>query len=179
MAKTFPNRGERQFRTDRNDPFGARADAVAARRVLRDCHHAAREFRSATTPLERRLRWFTVLVLLRSVGHVLAKVDGERSDHLRDAVKSQWRRVQAGSRADDVFHDFIERERNLLLKEYKSDEYVLEPRGTDDEADDLLVGAEVLTRNEALSRAIAWWERLLGDVEADAQASLRATRRSG
>lgn len=178
MAKTFPSRAERRSRADRNDPFGAMTDAVAARRVLRDCHHAAKEFRDASSPLERRLRWFTALILLRAVGHVLDKVDGQRASYLHDAVIQRWKAVQIGSRADDIFHDFIERERNLLLKEYRSDERVLEPRDDSGGTDILLVGAEVLTRSEALSRAIAWWERLLGDVETAAQTSrIRSAKR--
>lgn len=173
MAKTFPSAKDRRSRRDRIDPVSARCDAIAARRVLRDCHHAVREFKSAVRPVEVRVRWLAALALLRSVGHVLDKVDGSRSTHLRAAINTRWVEVRSGTLHDQIFHDFIERERNMLLKEYRADDRLVQYRADNDVADALLVGTEIMSRSDALTRALDWWERLLHDIETSAAGLLR------
>lgn len=168
MAKTFTSGKKRSSRRDRNDPLGATADAIAARRVLRDCHFAMQELRVAAEGREWRLRWVAVITLLRVVGHVLGKVDSERSSYLADAIQSHWARVKAAPSGHVIFHDFIERERNTILKEYDTSERIVASIDGGQQFG-LLIGAHIIEPLDAVRQAIGWWERLLTEIEEDAQ----------
>ncbi len=69
---------------------------------------------------ERRWRvlWIGAMALLRAVGHVLRKVDGEdpRRRAEFDAAYKRWTDAEATEHA--VFREFIDGERNRLVKEY-------------------------------------------------------------
>lgn len=67
---------------------------------------------------EWRIYWVAGLALLRTVGHVLAKVDAKTSPNHASAISALWKNLQADRRAAAIFWDFIERERNNLLKTY-------------------------------------------------------------
>lgn len=102
VARTWEHkRGKRQTNS-RNDQF-ARSDAVAARRVLRDCHFAFRELQSAEPGTVWRLRWVTIITLLRAVGHVLDKIDGKRSPYLGGAIKEIWTDIKTKKSKDYLF----------------------------------------------------------------------------
>src|SRR5687768_12740911 len=111
MAKTWPTNRQRRTRSDRNDVF-ARSDAIAARRVLRDVHIGLRELNTAQSDSEWRLRWVSIVTLLRSVGHVLDKVDGRRSTHLEQAVSEVWTEIKENRKDNRIYFQFIEMERN-------------------------------------------------------------------
>ncbi|WGU41422.1 hypothetical protein [Phenylobacterium sp. NIBR 498073] len=183
MAKTWTRRGKSP-RAQQNDPF-ARSDATAARAVLRDCHRSARELAQATTPATWRLRWITTVVLLRTVGHVLDKVDGARSPYLRGAIDREWARVKS-YRADNlIFHDFIEQERNSIAKEYEIGARLVQPVAEDSvPALDapVFLGDRIVPQRAVIKEAISWWERLLTEVETSADGALhedlRARRRT-
>jgi hypothetical protein len=70
--------------------------------------------------IEWRLYWVLAVVLLRAVGHVLDKVDGANSAAVRANAKALH---QTWKVADEhaIFRDFIEHERNNILKEYASE----------------------------------------------------------
>lgn len=161
---------------ERNDPLGATADTIAARRVLRDCHFALQELQAAAEGREWRLRWVTVITLLRAVGHVLGKVDGERSTYLAAAIKSHWTRVKAAPGGHVIFHDFIERERNTILKEYETSERLVASVDGDRQFG-LLIGTHIVKPLVAVRQAIGWWERLLTEIEEDAQRMRTAERK--
>ena len=179
MAKTWTRRGKTP-RAQQNDPF-ARSDATAARAVLRDCHRSARELAEATTPAIWRLRWITTVVLLRTVGHVLDKVDGARSPYLRGAIDREWARVKA-QRADNlIFHAFIEEERNSIAKEYEIGSRLVQPVAADNSPildAPMFIGNRIVPQRKVIKEAINWWERLLTEVEAGADGELREQRRS-
>ncbi|MDW9570204.1 hypothetical protein GOA98_24535 [Sinorhizobium meliloti] len=64
--------------------------AMAARRVIRDIRIVQDDLKRALgeNDLQRtRIAWIAALTLLRSVGHVLAKVDTRRAGWLKDAIK--------------------------------------------------------------------------------------------
>jgi hypothetical protein len=107
----------------------SRVDALAARRVLREAYRARHElaaaFQSGRLP-ERRIRWVTVITLLRIVGHALKNIDTRRSPEMAAAVKSAWTRWAKHRLVHLIFHEFIEKERNgarealcFLLKPYE------------------------------------------------------------
>ena len=66
-----------------------------------------------------RVLWAGAVALLRTVGHVLDKVDGADAV-IRPAVDAAWARWNRDRSSNAVFWEFIEAERNNVLKEYRS-----------------------------------------------------------
>jgi hypothetical protein len=60
-----------------------------------------------------------VVALLRAVGHVIDKVDGQRSREIRRIVDEEYRKLKDSKPEPHIFWGFIEDERNLVLKEYR------------------------------------------------------------
>lgn len=58
------------------------------------------------------------MALLRAVGHVLQKVDGENPDQ-RDVNNAAYRSWTSRQSRHAVFREFIEEERNYMLKQYR------------------------------------------------------------
>jgi hypothetical protein len=67
------------------------------------------------------------LTLLRTVGHVLEKVDGARGATYRKAVGSALEAMESRSEIACHFWEFVEQERNNVLKEYR---FGVEPEPT-------------------------------------------------
>jgi hypothetical protein len=176
MAKTFTNEKERSTRSHMNDPF-ARSDATAARRVLRDCHIAVQRYASVSGSADKRIAWVTVVTLLRTVGHVLKKVDGARSLFLRAAIDEHWDKILLGGIEHEIYHDFIERERNNILKEYRIGESIVKPIKDDTAHEDsMVVGSRLLPTEKVLHEALCWWESVLCRVEGSAHQKLVESR---
>lgn len=92
---------------------------TSARLVLADCKQAASEIDSGVQGSAWRLRWVTSVVLLRAVGHVLDKVDSSRSANHKFAIDAAWKALQQSKPQPEIFWQFIEDERNSILKEYR------------------------------------------------------------
>lgn len=89
----------------------------AARQVLADCH-VALQLLEEEQDLERwRIHWAGAVALTRAVGHVLDKVDGEDS-RIKSASREAFARWKVDQQ-DEIFREFIEIERNNILKEYR------------------------------------------------------------
>jgi hypothetical protein len=72
-----------------------------------------------STPLWRP-RWVGLVALLRAVGHVLDKADGEcGSATTRRVIDSEWQGLKESKPDPSIFWNFIEDERNNSLKAYK------------------------------------------------------------
>ena len=67
---------------------------------------------------EWRLYWVAGVALLRTVGHVLAKVDAKTSTEHSEVIGDLWKRFQSDRDGSQIFWEFIEKERNNLLKTY-------------------------------------------------------------
>lgn len=91
---------------------------VAARRVLADCEAALEMLEEERDEQRWRVLWIGAMALLRAVGHVLLKVDGETPRH-RVLIDAAYRRWTDGRSEHSVFRHFIEEERNNILKEYR------------------------------------------------------------
>jgi hypothetical protein len=120
MAETWAK--NRRGKALRSDPF-TKIDALAARRVLRDAYRArqdlAQAFRSNNVTA-RRLRWgVTTVTLLRPVGHALDSIDTRRSPVMKQAARTVWKRWQDAPFHHLIFHEFIKRERDVVLKEFR------------------------------------------------------------
>ena len=90
-----------------------------ARLVLQDAMHVRQKLEDETSALEWRLGWVLAVVLLRAVGHVLAKVDGDADPAVASVVKVCFTEWKSGAE-HSIFQDFIEKERNSILKEYNA-----------------------------------------------------------
>ena len=90
----------------------------AARRVLADCEAALAMLEDEQDEQRWRVLWVGAVALLRSVGHVLRKVDGHtpRSRAAINAAHQNWKSRQPEHL---IFREFIEKARNNILKEYQ------------------------------------------------------------
>ena len=68
--------------------------------------------------IESRIVYIAAVSMLRAVGHVLKKVDCETYPEIKDEVNHRYLRWKKGNGRDVIFPHFIEKERNLILKEY-------------------------------------------------------------
>ena len=57
---------------------------------------------------------------MRAIGHVLHKVDGQRSPAHRSAIADWWSGLKATEPSPAIFWQLIEEERNSILKEYQT-----------------------------------------------------------
>lgn len=90
----------------------------AARLVLQDVVYVRHILEDETRKVEWRLNWILVVVLLRTVGHVLNNVDGGASSEVKRLAKLLHSKWKENDPEHAIFRDFIERERNSIIKEY-------------------------------------------------------------
>jgi len=162
---------------------------MKAREVFKDCEYAKVCLQRAIDENrfeDAKLFWFAALAMLRAIGHVLRNVDAKQhGDNFRDALEYRFKLWKQ----DPIFMNFIERERNNILKEYESslseqattDEFYLLTESGDrlvTESGDALVGTTTITTlvkgngvysgtspADALTRALAWWDIQLSEFE--------------
>ncbi len=164
---------------------------VAAREVLEDCRGALAELTDGVQGRQWRRRWITCVVLLRAIGHVLEKVDGERDAILRKNIDVWWKSVKQGKPEPLIFWDFIDEERNSILKEYQTragqgvaiqlSGIELNLRTGEQRSDPPKHAIYHYTINtgpfagreqhELLAEAISWWESQLNAIDAATSAA--------
>lgn len=150
-----------------------------ARRVLADCKHALDLLQAESRPDTFRVLWVAGIALVRAVGHVLQKVDGEQSPAVKKAVGLAYAAWKADTTGNSIFWEFIEEERNRILKQYEVG-FFAGPV-------DVLAGGEVHSLDDhlfspitdgafagedcrdVLELALEWWERQLTMIETAAQ----------
>jgi hypothetical protein len=91
-----------------------------ARLVLQDVMFVREKLETELGHIEWRLYWVLAVVLLRAVGHVLDKVDGANDISIRQKANTLHKSWRTGDE-NLIFRDFIECERNSILKEYESE----------------------------------------------------------
>ena len=90
-----------------------------ARMVLDDAKHVRHKLEHETDEREWRLAWTLTIVLLRTVGDVLDKVDGAGDPRVKSASATLYRTWKTGEREGDaVFNDLIKAERDSIVHEY-------------------------------------------------------------
>ncbi len=110
---------------------------------------------------EWRLYWVAGISLLRTIGHVLAKVDAKNSPRHSEIISDFWRRLLSERMEHEIFWEFVEKERNNLLKTYQfgaklcksSDGYYV---ATADGQDAF----------QLFRHAVYWWRKQLMDLKA-------------
>ena len=98
----------------------------AARDVLADCRLALEMLQDEADPDRWRVHWAGAVALLRAVGHVLLNVDQSADRAVAEAGKAAHHRWKSDDPAHSIYRDFIEDERNNILKEYRSKVHPLE-----------------------------------------------------
>lgn len=91
----------------------------AAREVLEDCRGAIEEITEGVQGRVWRRRWVTAVVLLRTVGYVLAKIDINISSSYNQAINDAWTRLNQTKLNTPIFWQFIDAERNNIIHEYE------------------------------------------------------------
>lgn len=64
-----------------------------ARLVLEDCKKVLSRFKNDAWYIDHHLNWVLAIVLLRTVGHVLDKVDSRRDPKIKKAVAELWKQL--------------------------------------------------------------------------------------
>lgn len=163
---------------------------AAARRVLADCRLVLSMLEEETDPHKFRVLWAAALVLIRTVGDVLIRIDG-RGRFPRPFVKERSKSWLNGALENAIFKDFIKHERDQIVHEYCSDldlrekvpitvidgraAYFLhgaQGSGTSFETDEnifrpIATGAWAGEDGRDVSlESIEWWEREIAEMEA-------------
>jgi hypothetical protein len=166
-----------------------------AREVLSDCREALALLEDDTENSRWRVHWAAAVALIRAVGHVLANVDGA-DPIIGNATDAAFRRWKSADLDHEIFREFIERERNNLLKEYHSDVHPLSEVSLAFEllAKPIAGGDSIVIRDVAeideniyrpmldgpwegddardvLTAAIEWWERQLDAIDGEVRAA--------
>ncbi|MGA2192650.1 MAG: hypothetical protein ABSG42_04635, partial [Nitrospirota bacterium] len=80
--------------------------------VLTDAEAALEYLEQETDETRFRILWVATVSLLRTIGHVLDKIESERSNLIKEIVKKHWNEWKTNPTEHQIFHDFIEDERN-------------------------------------------------------------------
>ena len=161
----------REFRNSR-EPF-------VAWDVLKDCELALEMLQKENSFDQFRIIWVAAIAQIRAVGHVLHKVDGERDPKLKVIIEEifiEWKNNKVNNA---IFWDFIENERNSVLKQYEFG-FLFGPLGviapTEEEVMELDEGLfcpildgryEGEDCRDILDEAIKWWKIQLNRIEKD------------
>jgi len=70
---------------------------------LRNAEGAASEIQDGVMGREWRIRWASVVVLLRVVGHVLKKVDAARDPLLEQVINEKWQQLNTSKPEPLIF----------------------------------------------------------------------------
>lgn len=96
---------------------GPVTNAKAAREVIARCEFLRDKLREDPVGVAWTAQFSGCLALLRSVGHVLDKVDAATSNRIEVNAKQWWNGLKQSKPEPKIFWEFIEAERNLILKE--------------------------------------------------------------
>jgi hypothetical protein len=92
---------------------------LRARRVLTDCRWALTQYSPELSGAPLRVAWVGIVTLLRAVGHVVSKIDAEQNPNVDRIVKRLWSDWRSTKPDPAIFWEFIENERNSVLKQYE------------------------------------------------------------
>jgi hypothetical protein len=91
--------------------------AQATREVVSRCEFFRQKLWENPVGVAWQAQFSGCIALLRSVGHVLDKVDAASSERLASNARKWWDSIKASKPEARIFWEFIEKERNLILKE--------------------------------------------------------------
>ncbi|MBQ0960342.1 hypothetical protein KAK06_15410 [Ideonella sp. 4Y11] len=154
--------------------------SLAAEEVLRDCENALSFLQEETDPSKFRLFWLAAVAGLRSVGHVLDKVDSLEQPKLGAAARAAYSRWKQEPENNQIFWQFIDNERNSLLKEGEPAVYPVPHRllidadfvydGDFDLFAPILKGPYIGEDcRDVLGLAVSWWKEQINAIKREAQ----------
>lgn len=94
--------------------------SLSAEEVLKHCKVALVLLEEEQDETRWNVHWVGAMSLIRAVGHVLDKVDGAKDPRLRSRVDVAFAAWKSKDPSHAIFRDFIEPERNSVLKEFRS-----------------------------------------------------------
>lgn len=100
--------------------------------------------------------------MLRSVGHVLHKVDANTSAKHKLVINEFWQSWRSAKIDNWIFYDFIEQERNDILKLFS---FGAQIPTTDGDIRSLAYGATDLDATQLFREAVYWWRFQLRAME--------------
>jgi len=92
---------------------------LQAWKPLKDCQRAFQKLELIEDANEWRIYWVACVSLLRSIGHVLNSVDVKISPDHTQVIKAHWETLHEDKQKHRIFWEFIQQERNNVLKNYK------------------------------------------------------------
>ena len=110
---------------------------------------------------EWRIHWFAGVAILRTIGHVLHNVDASTSFRHRTLLGAIWNDWHEDKDDNWIFFDFIERERNNVLKEFSFGANL----PTEEDGRLLAYGNTEFDAIELFAEAVYWWRRQLQEIE--------------
>lgn len=146
----------------------------AAREVLEDCRGAVDEIGGGVQGRAWRRRWVAAVVLLRSVGYVLAAVDSRIGAKYKSAIDRAWTELNRTKPNPAIFWSFIDVERHNIIHEYEVGAgqgvtvHVGQNKPTEHH---YLITTGPFTgqdQRDVLRQAIAWWEAYLDAIDLEA-----------
>ena len=150
---------------------------ATARKVLADLEVSYELLEAEENVDKFRILWVASVSLARTVGHVLDKVDKNESPKLSSAISSTYQSWKQNPKKNEIFFQFIENERNSILKEYEfgflsgpTDVAAL-PTGEIFKLDDNLFCPMSSGKYEGedcrdiLKSSITWWKQQLNAIE--------------
>jgi hypothetical protein len=94
--------------------------------VLGDCQVALKMLEEEKSLERWRIVWAAAVCLIRTVGHVLDKVDCANDPTLKKITAQHYQHWKGEASEHLIFREFIEKERNNILKEYQINIHPLE-----------------------------------------------------
>jgi hypothetical protein len=157
--------------------FRKNRDSLVARDVLEDCEQALGMLQVEDSFDKFRVIWVAAIAQVRAVGHVLHKVDGERNPKLKRIIEETYSKWKKNKEDNAIFWDFIENERNSVLKQYEFG-FLFGPIGVITPAEQepmeldeglfcpILEGRyQGKDCRDVLADAIKWWKNELSAIE--------------
>jgi hypothetical protein len=89
------------------------------REALDDCRLALVMLEEETDLRRWRLIWFGAVTLTRTVGQILDKVDAKLDPELNKLSREAYKRWNSTAPEHEIFREFIDKERNTIVKEYQ------------------------------------------------------------
>jgi hypothetical protein len=91
--------------------------AKATREVVKRCEFFRARLWENPVGVAWQAQFSGCVALLRSVGHVMDRVDAVSSEGLTRNATKWWKELNASKPEPRIFWEFIDKERNLILKE--------------------------------------------------------------
>lgn len=144
---------------------------IAAREVLEDCRGAIDEIGDGIQGRAWRRRWIAAVVLLRTVGYVLGKIDVNISPAYKRVIDAAWSDLGSTKPQPEIFWKFIDAERHNIIHEYEvgagqgATVHLGQNKPTEHQ---YLVNTGPFAgrdQREVLREAVAWWEAYLDNID--------------